>query len=553
MVVKKEILQKYALLNAPKNWYNYVRKLFYNKVKLNNNHHGNFLTHQAKYNINVSTFLWNVYYAFNNTKLVKVKRPILRPLGRFIMRRKRNPLFMYYFVQYSLLYDLDARLGLNITFDYIYFAFGNLHKCFIGYITVYSKDLKFQYCGIYAAMINYQDSSEVNVTLNAHIQIMFNVSISFSVIDSGFIQSYSSPNYTKFLPTWALYFVVNIVTLQRIHIQVERLYSLRIKINLSKFISVNIYDGPGTISPMVYTDQYIHTSTFQCVLYPLTRHKETVRTNLNQIMYSSKNLTHLKKVEIEADYLGTLHYFTGMCTGNSDACLIILSTKNPYNVNISISYFLYKGRDNLHCFFAGLTSYVPNNNNLNIISQICFTNDRFYKHQNIYSNTSSILLIIYSYKEYGLLNITLAISSTTCKAISINICSLTFLCKSSSHALCTQFFLETKQLTNVKSTIDKELEFDFHFMENKPLNPSYFKFQINTTECVIMQINHDVHELTQSPTSNMRSEKMAFLFCGVDEFRYMAKDELRDTNVFNGNVVHFNVTGFIQGECIFGC
>ena len=239
-----------------------------------------------------------------------------------------------------------------------------------------------------------------------------------------------------------------------------------------------------------------------------------------------------------------------MCTENSDVCLFKLSTNASYYVNVSISYFLYKGSDNLHCLYSGFTSYIPNYNNVSKMSEICFTNNKFYKHQNIYSSKSSLLLVIYSYKEYGSLHIKVVISSTVCKRISIYICSLTFLCKSSSQTLCTQFHQETKVINNVKSTIDEELEFDVYFMSKKPLNPSYFKFHINTSECIIMQINHDVHELTkyQYPTSSMRSETMALLFCGVAEFRYMAQEEVNAVNVQNGNIVHFNVSGFIQGR-----
>ena len=508
-----------------------------------------FPTDQAKYDINVSSFLWNAHHAFNNIDLIKVNNVIVKPVGRVIMTRKRNTFFMNT-VQYALLYNLNKGLGLNITFDYIYFGFGNLHKCFVGYLTVHSKDSKFHYCGIYAAMVNYPDSSQVNLTLKAQIHTMFNVSISFSVIDSGIIQSHSSSKYTQVQPTWSLYFPKRMVSLQKIHIQVDRLYSLKIKLNLSTFVSVEIYDGPGTLSPKVHIGQYTDVNTFQCVLYSFHRHKRTVKTKLNQIMYSSKSLTQSEKVDVKPDSLETLHYLTGICTGNSDVCLFKFSTNASYYVNVSISYFLYKGRDNLHCFFAGLTSYVPNYNKVNKMSQICFTNNIFYRHQNIYSSNSDILLVVYSYKEYGSLNINFVISTTMCKAISINICSLTFLCKSSSQALCTHFLQKTKVLNNVKSTIDKKLEYDSSFFQEKPLNPSYFKFQINTSECIIMQINHDVHELTnyESNTFNMRFDTIALIFCGVDEFRYLAQDEVNDVNMVNENIVHFNVSGFIQGR-----
>ena len=144
-LIKKEILQRYALFNDPKNWYNYVRKLLYDKVKFNRNYYGNFLTDQAKYNINVSSFVWSAHYAFNNIKLMKVKNVIVKPIGRVMMMRRRNTIFMN-IVQYALLYNMNKGLSLNITFDYIYFGFGDLHKCFIGYLTLYSKDSKFQYC-----------------------------------------------------------------------------------------------------------------------------------------------------------------------------------------------------------------------------------------------------------------------------------------------------------------------------------------------------------------------------------------------------------------------
>ena len=91
--------------------------------------------------------------------------------------------------------------------------------------------------------------------------------------------------------------------------------------------------------------------------------------------------------------------------------------------------------NNIHCKYAGLSVYESVNNFHQEISLLCHSSER-YKHRNIYSNTSYVLLVFYMYPEYSKFNIGLSLSGTSCNIVTLNACTLQYFCAHTDRKEC---------------------------------------------------------------------------------------------------------------------
>ena len=88
-------------------------------------------------------------------------------------------------------------------------------------------------------------------------------------------------------------------------------------------------------------------------------------------------------------------------------------------------------------FYGGLVVYDNHNKSNTKTSSVCESHHGFYKHRNIYSNSSLIYIVMYSFDVYGSLQFSLQISTTQCKLTtksrSIYLCAFNFLCYSTPY------------------------------------------------------------------------------------------------------------------------
>ena len=93
------------------------------------------------------------------------------------------------------------------------------------------------------------------------------------------------------------------------------------------------------------------------------------------------------------------------------------------NLNITTSYLICNETNNINCKYGCLSVYDSLNNSYQEISITCHSNER-YKLRNIYSHTFYVSLVFYSYPEYGKFSISVFLSGTSCKIVTINACTL---------------------------------------------------------------------------------------------------------------------------------
>ena len=104
---------------------------------------------------------------------------------------------------------LHASLRLNISFHYIRIFYLNLYECSIGKVHIrtfrlnhfnqywqYSDKDDFTYCGILSNTSNYPKHRKTQVTVFSKYRVQYSISLSYSVIDSDVVVSFS-PKFSQ--------------------------------------------------------------------------------------------------------------------------------------------------------------------------------------------------------------------------------------------------------------------------------------------------------------------------------------------------------------------
>ena len=165
-VLNSAMLKQYVFVNAPKEWFKYVTK--YLQVKVSKRH------------LNLKEIYFFLMIdkidKITNNRIVTSKNKSLTmvdPLGLVIRYRREYPYYIQGIItghhpgkEDRIIFLLNKKLRLNITFQHIHFGFRHLHTCSVGEVRVvsHSKDKQvFRYCGIHSNMINYPQNRKVTM------------------------------------------------------------------------------------------------------------------------------------------------------------------------------------------------------------------------------------------------------------------------------------------------------------------------------------------------------------------------------------------------------
>ena len=200
----------------------------------------------------------------------------------------------------------------------------------------------------------------------------------------------------------------------RFFITVNILHKIVIEMNDLKTHRFVVFDGPGLLfDTLSETNQYIVTSTFQCMILLLTPNNNLsyegyfIFTSKLQSIFTQKYISQTNK---------QMYYPNEECTGG--LCISSFSANEGYQINITTTsvkstmstYFnsLYAG------FYAGegLTSEFIETKKLS----------GNYDGQDIsfYSNNSSMIIFMYWYEGISEINASVVLSQTKCKAVFVD-------------------------------------------------------------------------------------------------------------------------------------
>ena len=312
-------------------------------------------------------------------------------------------------------FHLSRYFRLNITFECISLKFGQLYHCYLGNVSVisFSNTLSqsFQYCGIHSHMINYPQYQNIDLTVSLRPYVFYNIKLSYSVIDPDNVISFP----TTVPVEWVLYFPKRSKFLQKMYILVDTLCFIKIVVTSLFNNSLKIYDGPDFLSKSLqFSRRSIYvTSTFQCMIYMLSN-IPIVNSSYDILQYMPEENYITKGFIIDSHKYSLINY---PFTKSTPLAIINLTKTTESNslLNIAIKNFTNNYDDNSLCRYGGIIFYdMIRGRNIKAQS-VCENYKEFYKHRNIYSHDSEMLLSMYSYDDYGELHAVLNISITDCR------------------------------------------------------------------------------------------------------------------------------------------
>ena len=290
-----------------------------------------------------------------------------------------------------------------------------------------------------------------------------------------------------------------------------------------------IYDRPPEYSDEMKIlsrigKSYFEKAAFQCFIYLWLSH---IKQNSTHVYYFvQKNLFRVTKYILP----GTVKTVSLILRHKVRIKTLEVFTNDTFHINISISGFS-------RSFSPGnyyISVYeLDNSSSYHYISTTDLISPNWidYRHRNIYSKNPNALLVFYSWIEYSELIVHFSLSVTTCKPVTINVCSLSIPCASSNNELCKEFLEETKDLSNVQSSLGISFK---NLYKHRPSLKFYeidLLFAIESRKCVVFQFIYDISKLVRP--SHIES-------CSIGRFMH---------NIISapGKQIIYNISAYIKG------
>ena len=316
----------------------------------------------------------------------------------------------------TLYLQTNKFLRINITFYEIHFKYVNLHKCFIGSVSVESStqinNFTDLYCGGLAQILSYPPYKNSKIVLSSKYYVDYDILLSYSVIDMNIMES----KLGKFLRySKQMWFVPKSRTIvEMFHLQTEKYQ--HITLLTSNLINVVVHNGPGTLSKALRSISQSSKKniylilTFQCLIF-LQKNNSFFWKGIIIFETRNNNYTQIQNVTSETDE--QILFPNPLCAGGVVVCILKIKTFNGLFLNISVINFVYHDMrssaskkytlpiatkspegpvkhicfqtENIRhiqtksCNFAGLVTYNIINKSFQEISSIC-SSFKGYKH-----------------------------------------------------------------------------------------------------------------------------------------------------------------------------
>ena len=249
-----------------------------------------------------------------------------------------------------------------------------------------------------------------------------------------------------------------------------RIFRINIVGDLGKMIE--LFDGPGTLSPNIFMNNQEPkvTSTFQLIIHLWMPSTKIVSANCS-LRFVTIAGTVNRIIEIYHPWTHKISHIVE----KSEIWKIL----SHYNLKIAIINLTYSGDNDAVCTFAGITPCDLSTDSYREITTECFSIEDSLTYRNIYSKSNDTLLVLYSYRKYGNLSITIQLSITQCKPVTVNTCALTYLCQFPNNTMCKDHREQIRSLniTNMQISID-------------------FPISMNPGQCFILQMVALIDRLT---------------------------------------------------------
>ena len=385
-------------------------------------------------------------------------------------------------VAYTWILQMDVSLRAHLKFKSIYFPLSP-YDCMKGNITISQNSLHFPtfiFCGQMATLFLYPSSPKINIKISVMDKILYKVNMSYMVMGNNLIET-TKGNFNSSEVLYSLVSIRENITVISYFIQVHK--TQKIVLNITNTYHSLVFDGPGYFSEVIQkrmfliktNKEYYMTTTFQCLLQILTFYKmiglETALFDFFGIYQTQHTMNLINKtVNIE---IPSIIY-------NNVPCILYVRVPSEQYVNVTILHQSYKGQRTMDCKYGGIAFIGNTEHAHNEVATICEPHNSIISHnRNIFSHSSSLIIVAYWYKNYSSISVSLNVTSTVCQSIQIDICKFQIRC---------QLRYNMKHCLEYVGPIFKSLNISFSYQ----LLKSGLQYSLRENQCVIFQFTQNL-------------------------------------------------------------
>ncbi len=385
-------------------------------------------------------------------KMVKIETLVTSVSGQFlnshlsILLEKRCKIFMKW------KFSLDDKLTLNLTFHTVHFTtyftdckHGKLYISHLGH-----RESKY-YCGKQPLFYYFTRLLLVDIVCEVKVYIFYNIKVFFTVLDKNLIETREDnliSDCDGLKTGWFLGRRTHLLLFYSMQTTKKKILLCDVS---SGAFTFNVYDGPGISSDLLKPKRrYFEASTFQCVILLLDINFSNVSSKIPNtclfLDFTSKSRKFIPKLFVSNE---TVFGFNTSSFCAEAFCLISMEANLGQQVNITVTSVLFSGEETHNCLKGGFAVSDSSDDHKDPEFQtVCHTFGNKEQSKRFYSSSSSLTLLVYSYKHYSDIKAEGIVSVTECKPVKLCLCKLGTQCFHGGEKPCLKYLKDIAQHTN---------------------------------------------------------------------------------------------------------
>ncbi len=329
--------------------------------------------------------------------------------------RLKNPVVAR---KYTWSHDMCRDLYMKINVSYIIVAAVIDFDCSHAFVIFYNgRSDGTKLCGYHSSMVLSYDATKAQTTIQTMCSIFTSVEVFLSVMDRKQLLARS----TLLKHGCITYNLVNKFrekALQWNSILVSKYKTFELWIiEFSLFVHHKVFAGPGQSSPEVFRrNSCYHILTFQCYVLRFREKRQIFMSYYWDSYYANETSQPFQK------YNSSLHTSYPSCGNELCAYKVLFMPMTRINITLQISKFT--GMDKYLCLQGGISIYQEMEEGWKEVLVLCHKSQTssFYF-------TGPLLILLYSYKNYGNLEAWVTSNPTNCFSVQIDPCDFTRNCQ----------------------------------------------------------------------------------------------------------------------------
>ena len=277
MFIPGHILEEFLFRDADKRWFVYVKYFTYSIQK-------KCILSESTIKVNVAVILKHmhgksrvfykksVYSYLLNLDHTRISVTATSPIG--YGQASGTPIINKY-AEKTWKFRLNKYFSINLTITHLYLSANNFKKCLFGNLYIEEDYIgALRYWGIRSHISHFSRTHEINVQLNVMRYVIYNVSLTFNVMDSKRIYMWTPDDFKtgQYISKERLKFILpnKDIFLHCYYFAGTKWKNLKITLDNEIINSTYIHDGPGVLSRQLKPYRidknygYFKSSTFHC-------------------------------------------------------------------------------------------------------------------------------------------------------------------------------------------------------------------------------------------------------------------------------------------------